>query len=45
MNVRLERFRARRALEGEFLRERTRRLDELYIAMLEAVEQRRRSSG
>lgn len=36
VNVRLERFRARRALEGEFLRERTRRLDELYVAMLEA---------
>ena len=35
INVRLERFRARRALEGEFLRERTRRLDELYVAMLE----------
>jgi hypothetical protein len=35
VNLRLERFRARRALEGEFLRERTRRLDELYVAMLE----------
>ncbi len=35
VNLRLERFRARRALEGEFLRERTRRLDELYVPMLE----------
>ncbi len=35
VNLRLEGFRARRALETEFLRERTRRLDELYVAMLE----------
>ena len=35
VNLRLERFRARHALEGEFLRERTRRLDELYGLMLD----------
>jgi len=35
VNVRLESFRARGPLEAEFLRERTQRLDELYVAMLE----------
>jgi len=35
VNLRLERVRARRAFEGEFLRERTRRLDEIYVAMLD----------
>jgi len=35
INLRLERFRAGRAFQAEFLRERTRRLDELYVAMLE----------
>ena len=35
LNRRIEEFRARRALESEFLRERTRRLDEIYVLMLE----------
>jgi hypothetical protein len=35
LNRHMEIFRARRALEGEFLRERTKRLDELYTLMLD----------
>lgn len=35
LNRRIEEFRARRALEGEFLRERTKRLDQLYAMMLD----------
>lgn len=35
LNRKLESIRARRALEREFLRERTRRLDEIYTLMLE----------
>lgn len=35
LNRRIEEFRSKRALEGEFLRERTRRLDELFTLMLD----------
>jgi hypothetical protein len=45
LNRRLEVFRSRRALEGEFLRERTRRLDELYVAMLDVEAAARQFVG
>jgi hypothetical protein len=38
LNKRMELFRSRRAMEAEFLRERTRRLDELFGMMLEVED-------